>query len=60
MEKESKNVLENRKPVERGILEVPMLSTQDNSSIIVDPFGSWTGVPVENPLDDPIQDVDDL
>ncbi len=29
-------------------------------SIIVDPFGSWTGVNVDNKLEQPVQDVDDL
>lgn len=36
----------------------------DNSvlenKIITDPFGSWTGVSVDNELDKPVQDVDDL
>jgi hypothetical protein len=28
--------------------------------IITDPLGSWTGVPVDNKLDTPVQDADDL
>ena len=28
--------------------------------IITDPLGSWTGVPVDNFFDQPIQDADDL
>ena len=28
--------------------------------IIVDPQGSWTGVPSDDPYDKPIQDADDL
>lgn len=31
---------------------------QNNSGIIVDPDGSWTGVPIDG--DRPVQDVDDL
>lgn len=30
------------------------------SEIITDPLGSWTGVPVYDPKDRPIQDADDL
>ena len=28
--------------------------------IVTDPLGSWTGVPVDDPYDRPIQDADDL
>ncbi len=28
--------------------------------IITDPFGSWTGIPTDDPYEQPIQDVDDL
>ena len=28
--------------------------------IITDPLGSWTGVPIDDVLDKPVQDVDDL
>ena len=30
------------------------------SEIITDPFGSYTGVPTDDPYDKPIQDADDL
>lgn len=30
-----------------------------NSSIVTDPFGSYTGTP-ENPYERPVQDADDL
>ena len=30
------------------------------SRIITDPLGSWTGVPVDDYFDKPIQDADDL
>ena len=35
-------------------------SMQSDGRIIVDPFGSWTGVPTDDIFDTPIQDVDDL
>jgi hypothetical protein len=35
------------------------LQTYDHE-IITDPFGSYTGVPTEDPYDKPIQDADDL
>ena len=31
-----------------------------DSEIITDPFGSYTGVPVDDPYDKPVQDADDL
>ena len=31
-----------------------------NNEIITDPFGSWTGVPVDDPYEKPVQDADDL
>ena len=31
-----------------------------NEEIVTDPFGSWTGVPVDDPYEKPIQDADDL
>ena len=31
-----------------------------NCDIVTDPFGSWTGVSVDDPYDKPIQDADDL
>ena len=30
------------------------------NNIITDPQGSWTGVPLDDPYDRPIQDADDL
>ena len=35
-------------------------ATSYDSEIITDPFGSYTGVPTEDPYDKPIQDADDL
>ena len=32
----------------------------NDNKIITDPYGSWTGVPTEDPMSLPIQDVDDL
>ena len=60
MEKETKNTIKNQELIEQGIPEIPIPSLQEFGNIVVDPFGSWTGVPVENPLDTPVQDVDDL
>ena len=31
-----------------------------DDGIIVDPYGSYTGVVLDNPLELPVQDVDDL
>ena len=31
-----------------------------DDEIVTDPFGSYTGVPTDNPYDKPIQDADDL
>ena len=60
MKKESKNTVKNQELIEQGIPEIPMPSVQDYSGIVTDPFGSWTGVPSDDPLDTPVQDVDDL
>lgn len=37
-------------------------SFRDNyeNDIHTDPLGSWTGVPLDDPYDKPIQDADDL
>ncbi len=32
----------------------------ESNTIITDPNGSYTGVPVDNALEKPVQDVDDL
>ena len=37
---------------------IPDFST--NNGINTDPFGSWTGVPTDDPYEKPIQDADDL
>ena len=60
MKKESKNTVKNQELIEQGIPEIPMPSLQDYTNIVTDPFGSWTGVPADDPLDTPVQDVDDL
>ena len=39
---------------------IDTLKMQTDGRIIVDPFGSWTGVPLDNKYDTPVQDVDDL
>ena len=49
--------------IEKG-KEMFFPASSDNNSlenrIVTDPFGSWTGVNVDNELDKPVQDVDDL
>ena len=37
----------------------PFPENYDND-IHTDPLGSWTGVPLDDPYDKPIQDADDL
>lgn len=41
-------------------IHLDVVKMQTDGKIIVDPFGSWTGVPLDDPLETPIQDVDDL
>ena len=36
------------------------MQNSENDEVIVDPQGSWTGVPTMDPDDRPIQDADDL
>ena len=36
------------------------VNNERNGEIITDPLGSWTGVPTDDPYDEPIQDADDL
>ena len=43
-----------------GSLLADPVKMQTDGRIIIDPFGSWTGVPLDDPLDAPVQDVDDL
>ena len=31
-----------------------------DGDIVTDPLGSWTGVPVDDPYEKPVQDADDL
>lgn len=45
---------------EQGIPKKIEPSMQSDGRIIVDPFGSWTGVPTDDIFDTPVQDVDDL
>ena len=50
----------NKEKKEQGRPPVQEPITEAKSGIITDPFGSWTGVSLDNILDTPIQDVDDL
>ena len=45
---------------EQGIPKIYKSTMQSDGRIIVDPFGSWTGVATDDILDTPVQDVDDL
>lgn len=36
------------------------MTVDEQSKINTDPFGSWTGVPTDDPYERPIQDADDL
>ena len=45
---------------EKGIPNLCESTFQSEGSIIVDPLGSWTGVPTDDIFDTPVQDVDDL
>ena len=38
---------------------VPVITPQGINSSVVDPMGSYTGVPIV-PLEEPVQDADDL
>ena len=38
----------------------PEVKSEPDGRIITDPFGSWTGTPVDDIFDTPVQDVDDL
>lgn len=38
----------------------PEVKSEADGRIIADPFGSWTGVPIDSVFDQPVQDVDDL
>lgn len=37
----------------------PAITTNGNGSILTDPLGSYTGIPVV-PVEEPVQDADDL
>ena len=41
-------------------MRIPYKNNQAEKGISTDPFGSWTGVPVYDIYDEPVQDVDDL
>ena len=36
------------------------MTVDEQLKINTDPFGSWTGVPTDDPYEKPIQDADDL
>jgi hypothetical protein len=63
MRKESDLPLKQKYP-EKGRVDRTKYPPTDylpqEERIITDPLGSWTGVPTDNALDQPVQDVDDL
>lgn len=40
--------------------ETKMFHEENKNTINTDPNGTWTGVPTDDPMSVPIQDVDDL
>ena len=60
MSKDKKNSTEKHTTIEEIAAETKIPSVQSYDNIIVDPFGSWTGIPIYDPHELPVQDVDDL
>ena len=59
--KKNTNKPDNRKTGKEQVIPKIYESTmQSDGRIIVDPFGSWTGVSTDDIFDTPVQDVDDL
>lgn len=55
---DKKNKIDNGKDIKKH--SFVNMKNDELDEIIVDPQGSWTGVPTEDPYDKPIQDADDL
>ena len=60
MKNNTKKLDKTKLDKEQGIPKLYESTMQSDGRIIVDPFGSWTGVPTDDILDTPVQDVDDL
>mgnify|MGYP003310039688 CR=1 FL=1 len=60
MEKREKDFIQKLERTEQGIINMPKPTMLTDGHIIVDPFGSWTGVSLDDIYDPPVQDVDDL
>ena len=64
MRKEADFSLKQERNPEKGRVDrtkyPPTDYLPEEERIITDPLGSWTGVPVDDKLDTPVQDVDDL
>ena len=60
MKNDTKKLDKTKLDKEQGIPKLYESTMQSDGRIIVDPFGSWTGVPIDDILDTPVQDVDDL
>ena len=60
MKKKTNQSNQTKNDKEQGITKSYKSSMQSDGRIIVDPLGSWTGVPTDDIFDMPIQDADDL
>ena len=60
MKNDTKKLDKTKLDKEQGIPKLYESTMKSDGRIIVDPFGSWTGVPIDDILDTPVQDVDDL
>ena len=64
MKKDTNRSKNPKNPKEQGRVDRTKYPPTDylpkEEKIITDPLGSWTGVPVDNFFDQPIQDADDL
>ena len=60
MKKEDKSKLGKPEIPVQGTINVPAPGMTNKDGIIVDPFGSWTGVSLDDVYNIPVQDVDDL
>ena len=51
---------ETEQGIDNAIPEPHFTRMQPDGRIVTDPFGSWTGTPLYDGDDVPVQDVDDL
>ncbi len=58
--KQQKNKIEHTHENKKAMNKALSQTKGYDNEIITDPFGSYTGVPSDDPYSKPIQDVDDL